>query len=83
MLLNCFLSCNIMILLYEFGSYLFLNRHIFLSFLSHSNFHIYVNFDTECSSKGKRIAAVLSVQLLVFTLATIHQVPLVLCLAFN
>lgn len=52
-LLNCFLSCNIMILLYEFGSYLFLNRHIFLSFLSHSNFHIYVNFDTECSSKGK------------------------------
>lgn len=28
-------------------------------------------------------AAVLSVQLLVFTLATIHQVPLALCLAFN
>lgn len=54
-LLNCFLSCNIMILLYEFGNYLFLNRHLFVSFLSHSNFHIYCYFDTECSFKGKKI----------------------------
>lgn len=54
-LLNCFLSCNVMIPLYEFGSYLFLNRHLFLSFLSHSNFHIYVNFDTDRSFKGKKI----------------------------
>lgn len=54
-LLNCFLACNIVILLYEFGSYWFLNRHIFLSFLSHSNFHNYVHFDTDCSFKGKKI----------------------------
>lgn len=54
-LLVCFLSCDTMILLYEFGSYLFLNRHLFVSFLSHSSSHIYVNFDPESSFKGKKM----------------------------
>lgn len=33
--------------------------------------------------KKKYIAAVLSVQLLVFTLATVRKIPRVLCLSFN